>query len=95
MRHAAFQQTLKDFLLQLNKCETGRYFLQNFQCTTMFISAYCKICELKIELESEPEIVQKKLQLTFRLTPLKVSCNNFEEFQVHKPWVRKSYKTRK
>ena len=37
--------------VQLNKCETGPYFLQNFQCTTMFISAYCKICELNTEHE--------------------------------------------
>ena len=57
--------------VQLNKFETGPYFLQDFQCRTMFISTYCKICELNTELESEPEIVQKKLQLTFRLTPLK------------------------
>ena len=38
--------------IQLNKCETGPYFLQNFQCTTMFISSYCKICELNTERES-------------------------------------------
>ena len=41
----------KCFLLQLNKCETDPYFLQNFQCTTMFISAFCKICELNTERE--------------------------------------------
>ena len=46
-----------DYLLQLNKCQTDPYFLQNFQCTTMFISAFCKICELKTEPETEPEIV--------------------------------------
>ena len=39
------------YYVQLNKCETGPYFLQNFQCTTMFISAYCKICELNTERE--------------------------------------------
>ena len=38
-------------LVQLNKCETDPYFLQNFQCTTMFTSAYCKICELNTERE--------------------------------------------
>ena len=32
-----------NFQLQLNKRETGPYFLQNFQCTTMFICAYCRI----------------------------------------------------
>ena len=37
----------KKNLLQLNKCETDPYFLQNFQCTTMF----CKICELNTERE--------------------------------------------
>ena len=37
--------------LQLNKCETDPYFLQNFQCTTMFISAFCKIFELNTEHE--------------------------------------------
>ena len=41
-----------DDYLQLNKCETGPYFLQNFQCTIMFISAYCKIFELNTEHES-------------------------------------------
>ena len=39
--------------IQLNKFETDPYFLQNFQCTTMFISAFCKICERN----TEPEIV--------------------------------------
>ena len=38
-------------LVQLNKCETDPYFLQNFQCTTMFISVFCKICELNTEHE--------------------------------------------
>ena len=44
------------FVLQLNKCETDPYFLQNFQCTTMFISVFCKSCEPML---CEPEIVQK------------------------------------
>ena len=38
-------------LLQLNKCETDPYFLQNFQCTTMFMSAFCQTCELNTEHE--------------------------------------------
>ena len=42
--------------VQLNKCETGPYFLQNFQCMTMFISVFCKSCEPML---CEPEIVQK------------------------------------
>ena len=58
----AFQQTT----VQLNKCEIGPYFLQNFQCKTMFTSVFCKSCEPML---CEPEIVQK-LQLIFRLTPL-------------------------
>ena len=37
-------------------CETGPYFLQNFQCTTIFVSVYCKICELKTKLKTEHEI---------------------------------------
>ena len=37
--------------VQLNKFETDPYFLQNFQCTTMYISAFCKICELNTEHE--------------------------------------------
>ena len=44
----------KDFdgrCVQLNKFKTDSYFLQNFQCTTMFISAFCKICELNTECE--------------------------------------------
>ena len=36
-------------MVQLNKCKTDPYFLQNFQCTTMFIYAFCKICELNTE----------------------------------------------
>ena len=47
-------------VVQLNKCETSPYFLQNFQCTTMFFSVFCKSCEPML---CEPEIVQKKLQL--------------------------------
>ena len=38
-------------LLQVNKYETDPYFLQNFQCRTMFISAFCKFCELNTERE--------------------------------------------
>ena len=38
-------------LIQLSKCESDSYFLQNFQCTTMFISAFCKIRELNTEHE--------------------------------------------
>ena len=64
-------------MVQLNKCETDPYFLQNFQCKTMFISAFWKICELK----SEHEIVcfdsQGDISQVF--------------FQVHK-LVRNSYK---
>ena len=37
--------------VQLNKCETEPCFLQNFKCTTMFISGFCKICELNTERE--------------------------------------------
>ena len=39
-------------VVQLNKFETGPFFLHNFQCTTMFISLYCKVCELSTEHES-------------------------------------------
>ena len=38
-------------MVQLNKCETDPYFLKNFQCTMLFISAFCKICELNTEHE--------------------------------------------
>ena len=41
-------------VVQLNKCETVPYFLQNFQCNTMFISVFCKSCEPML---CEPEIV--------------------------------------
>ena len=37
--------------VQLNKRETDPYFLQNFQCTTMFISTFCKIHEQNTEHE--------------------------------------------
>ena len=43
------------FYSYVNKCETDLYFLQNFQCMTMFISVFCKSCEMLCE----PEIVQK------------------------------------
>ena len=56
--------------LQLNKCKTGPYFLQNFQCTTMFISVYCKICELK----TEHEIV---FEADVNGVSLKISCKSF------------------
>ena len=34
--------------VQLNKFELDQYFLQNFQCTTMLIHAFCKICKPEI-----------------------------------------------
>ena len=49
----------------------------------MFIPVFCKICELKTEHESEPEIVLKILQLTFRLTPLTSAAKFLEQFQVY------------
>ena len=33
----------------LGSCQADPYFLQNFQCMAMFISAFCKICELNTE----------------------------------------------
>ena len=59
---------------QLNKCETGPYLLQNFQCTTMFISVYCKICELKTVLKTEHEIV---FAADVSGVSLKISCKSF------------------
>ena len=76
----AFQQTT----VQLNKCEIGPYFLQNFQCKTMFTSVFCKSCEPML---CEPEIVQAK--------PTDISCKVFKQFQVHTTWVHNSYKTQK
>ena len=40
-----------NILLQLNKYETDRYFLQNFQCATMLIHEFCKICDHEIVLQ--------------------------------------------
>jgi hypothetical protein len=37
--------------VQLNKCETHLYFLQNFQCTTILIYSFCKSCEYGCELK--------------------------------------------
>jgi hypothetical protein len=82
------QTELSRVILQLNKCETGPYFFQNFQCTTMFISAYCKICELNIERESVFAVDVSGVSLESQLQIF------LEQFQVHK-WVRSSYKTRK
>ena len=78
-------------MLQVNKCETGPYFLQNFQCTTMFISVFCKSCEPML---CEPEIVQN-FAADFQANPTDISCKIFEQFQVHTTWVHNSYKTRK
>ena len=36
---------------QLNEHETDRYFLQNFQCMTLLIDAFCKIFEHEIVLQ--------------------------------------------
>ena len=48
--------------VQLNKYETDRYFLQNFQCTTMLIHEFCKICDHEIVLQ-ECKSKQKQLQV--------------------------------
>ena len=40
-----------DAAVQLNECEADPYFLKNFQCRTMFISVFCKICDLNTERE--------------------------------------------
>ena len=45
------QQASKESIVHLNKCKTDPYFLQNFQCTTMFISLFCEICDLNTERE--------------------------------------------
>ena len=66
---------------QLNKCETDPYLLQNFQCTTMFISMYCEICELNTEREC-----------VFAADASEVSLKDSCKFQVHK-WDHNFYKT--
>jgi hypothetical protein len=48
--------------VQLNKYETDRYFLQNFQCKTMLIPRLCKICEHEIVLQ-ECKSKQKQFQV--------------------------------
>jgi hypothetical protein len=48
--------------VQLNKYETDQYFLQNFQCTTMLIHEFCKICDREIVLQ-ECKSKQKQLQV--------------------------------
>ena len=71
--------------LQLNKCETDPYFLQNFQCTTMFISAFCKICELNTEREIVfvlicPLAEQFHVHRSYQMHESTMSCiGNFEE----------------
>ena len=37
--------------LQLNEYETDRYFLQNFQCTTLLIHEFRKVCNHEIVLQ--------------------------------------------
>ena len=41
----------QQFLIQVNEYETDMYFLPNFQCRTMLIHAFCKICEPRIVLQ--------------------------------------------
>ena len=65
--------------VQLNKCETDPYFLQNFQCTTMFISVFCKSCEPML---CEPEIVLKNCAADFQANPTDISCKNTFMFSV-------------
>ena len=50
------------FVLQLNEYETDMYFLPNFQCRTMLIHAFCKICEPEIVLK-ECKSKQKQFQV--------------------------------
>ena len=52
----------KAFWIQLNEYETDQYFLQNFQCTTMLIHMFCKICEHEIVLQ-ECKSKQKQVQV--------------------------------
>ena len=55
-------------MVKLNKYETDLYFLQNFQCMTMLILAFCKICE--------HEIVLKNFAADFQANPTDISCKN-------------------
>ena len=48
----------------------------------MFISAYCKICELKTERESEPEIGSKNFAADFQANPTDTSYKNTFMFSV-------------
>ena len=52
----------RNTLVQLNEYETDRYFLQNFQCMTLLIHAFCKICEHEIVLQ-EGKSKQKQFQV--------------------------------
>ena len=58
------------YVVQLNKFETDPYLLQNFQCMTMFISAFCKICELNTEGEIVFALILKVIsyRCNFRFT---------------------------
>ena len=67
-------RTTNPYNIQLNKCETGPYFFQNFQFTTMFISVFCKSCEPML---CEPEIVQN-FAADFQANPTDISCKIFE-----------------
>ena len=68
-------------VVQLNKCETDPYFLQNFQYTTMFISAFCKICELNTELEIVfvliLKVIQHRCNFRFRFANLTKHINQY------------------
>ncbi len=66
--------------VQLNKYETDPYFLQNFQCRTMFIYAYCKFCELNQDWTLNMKVF---LQLMSVGLAWKSAANFLEQFQVH------------
>ena len=86
--------------IQLNKCKVDPCFFQTFQCRTMFIFAFCKICELNTEHEIVFVVCNVYLLaldniLKGKLYWRPIAVFGFlEQFQVHK-WVRSSYKTRK
>ena len=65
-------------VVQLNKCETGPYFLQYFQCTTMFISVFCKSCKTICKPEITPVLYHLKNLQKSRQKQFHVQCSVYK-----------------
>ena len=68
----------KVMFIQINKHKTAQYFLQIFQCSTMLIYTFCKICERKCkhEIVFVTKIKTKQFQVRTCIRNLTKNLNN-------------------